>query len=73
VLTLAEAVTHPANVARGVHLPAPGGVQPAFAPRLSDTPAHVGTVPDASPDAAADRLVAWGVDPARARALAVAR
>ena len=73
VLTLAEAVAHPANAVRGVHLPAPGGVQPAFAPRLSATPAQVGAVPDGSPDAAADRLVAWGLDPDHARALAAAR
>lgn len=73
VLTLDEAVAHPANAARGVHLPAAGGVQPAFAPRLSDTPAQVGAVPDGSPDAAADRLVAWGLDPDHARALAAAQ
>lgn len=66
VLTMEEAVEHPANRARHVHRPAPGGTQPAFAPRLSLTPGQVGAMPGpAGDEAAADRLAAWGLSPTR--------
>lgn len=67
VLTMAEAAAHPANTARGVHVTAPGGVQPAFAPRLSDTPGGVGAMPDRPGAEAAPRLAAWGFDAARVK------
>jgi alpha-methylacyl-CoA racemase len=57
VLTLAEAPSHPHNVARGSFVDSSGVVQPHPAPRFSRTPAEIETdVP--SPDAA---LAAWGL------------
>ncbi|CAN5184776.1 CaiB/BaiF CoA-transferase family protein [soil metagenome] len=43
VLTIEEAIAHPHNVARDLFVPAPGGFQPAAAPRFSRTPGEVGT------------------------------
>ena len=64
VLTLEEAVVHPANLARDAHHRGPRGPQPAFAPRLSRTPSMIAPIlhgPSADP---ASRLASWGLDEA---------
>jgi alpha-methylacyl-CoA racemase len=61
VLSMAEAVQHPHNVARGTFVEADGVVQPAPAPRFSRTPATLTTgarVPGEDTDAV---LADWGV------------
>ena len=62
VLEMAEAPLHPANRARGVFVELEGVVQPAPAPRFSDTP---GAVQGPPPQIGADRaaiLRDWGVE-----------
>lgn len=61
VLTMEEAVAHPANLTRHVHCPAPGGTQPAFAPRLDRTPGIVGEMPGPPGADAAVHLARWGI------------
>jgi alpha-methylacyl-CoA racemase len=57
VLTLAEAPSHPHNVARGSFVESGGVVQPRPAPRFSRTPAEI----DADVPLAQDALAAWGL------------
>ncbi len=62
VLPLAEAYTHPHNVARGTYVEHHGVTQPAPAPRFSATPASLG-VPPARPGAhTRETLTDWGID-----------
>jgi len=64
VLSPEEAIEHPANVARQVHVTVDGAVQPAPAPRFSRTPAAISGPPTPPGDAGAiDRLRAWGIEP----------
>lgn len=56
VLTVPEAIEHPHNVARNLFVAAPGGYQPAVAPRFSRTPGAVGS---ATADDGAERLRQW--------------
>ncbi|MBV8971399.1 MAG: CoA transferase [Sphingomonadaceae bacterium] len=70
VLSLAEAPTHPHNVARGTFVEAGGVVQPAPAPRYSTTATVVPTMPAAF--AGADVLAAIGYAPERVAALTAA-
>lgn len=65
VLTMAEAVHHPANVARRAHVTLAGIEQPAPAPRFSRTPASLSTPPVLPGVGGASRLVDWGVPEAR--------
>ncbi len=69
VLTLDEAIVHPANVARDAHRSSVAGVQPSPAPRLSRTPAAIGTPPGASGEGGAAALIEWGISAEQARAL----
>jgi alpha-methylacyl-CoA racemase len=62
VLTPEEAIAHPANVARSVHVTVDGAVQPAPAPRFSRTPASISSPPGIPGPEGADRLRAWGID-----------
>jgi alpha-methylacyl-CoA racemase len=62
VLGLAEAPTHPHNVARGTFVEVGGKIQPAPAPRFSRTPAAV-SGPPSEPGADTDAVLAdWGID-----------
>jgi alpha-methylacyl-CoA racemase len=65
VLTMAEAVNYPANVARRAHETLAGIEQPAPAPRFSRTPASLSTPPVLPGVGGASRLAAWGVPGAR--------
>jgi alpha-methylacyl-CoA racemase len=61
VLGLAEAPSHPHNIARGTFA---GGVQPAPAPRFSRTPAEL-SIPPRDPGADTEAVLAdWGITPA---------
>jgi len=61
VLSMAEAVKHPHNVARGTFTEVDGVVQPTPAPRLSRTPAQLSTGPR-MPGADTDAVLAdWGL------------
>jgi alpha-methylacyl-CoA racemase len=61
VVPMHEAAQHPHNVARGTYVERDGLVQPAPAPRFSQTPATL-TTPPARPGAdTAEALGAWGV------------
>jgi len=62
VLTMAEAVDHPSNTARGAHLTGVSGPQPAFAPRLMRTPATVRAVPKTPLADGIERLRDWGLN-----------
>lgn len=52
VLTLAEALEHPHNVARGTFTEVKGAPMPGPAPKFSATPGAVGTVPEIGGDSA---------------------
>jgi alpha-methylacyl-CoA racemase len=71
VLSLAEAPQHSHNVARGTFIDVDGIVQPAPAPRFSETPASTPVTPAAAPSAAAtnELLQRFGIDAARIQAL----
>ncbi len=58
VLTMAEAPTHPHNLARGTFVEVDGIVQPAPAPRFSRTQGAIRQAPPAAHDALA--LLSWG-------------
>jgi alpha-methylacyl-CoA racemase len=62
VLSLAEAPAHPHNVARGAFVELDGVVQPAPAPRFSETPAAMPQAPKADAEAL---LAELGYAPAR--------
>lgn len=66
VLSLAEALVHPHNVARGSFVQVNGAPQPAPAPRFGTTPAPP---PRAAGEAGADILADLGFDPTRIAAL----
>jgi alpha-methylacyl-CoA racemase len=64
VLALSEAAAHPHLSARGTLVEVDGLVQPAPAPRFSNTPTALGAQPsetDADPEGV---LAAWGIDDA---------
>ena len=62
VLSLAEAPSHPQNVAREAFVEVGGAVQPAPAPRFSRTRPEVRSAPS-EPGADTDEaLLAWGLD-----------
>jgi alpha-methylacyl-CoA racemase len=61
VVPMHEAAQHPHNVARGTYVEHEGLVQPAPAPRFSQTPAQL-TTPPARPGAnTVEALAAWGI------------
>ncbi len=72
VLTLDEAIAHPANAVRDAHHQNAAGVQPSPAPRLSRTPAAIGSLPGISGDGGRAALAEWGVTRERVSALATA-
>jgi alpha-methylacyl-CoA racemase len=61
VLSMAEAPTHPHNVARGTFVDVDGLVQPAPAPRFSRTPSAVQGPPGGTGEDAAKILDEWGI------------
>jgi alpha-methylacyl-CoA racemase len=69
VLSMAEAPSHPHNVARGTFVAVDGIVQPAPAPRFSRTPAAIRGAPPAAGGHAADALLSWGFTAAEIAAL----
>jgi alpha-methylacyl-CoA racemase len=60
VLTLAEAPTHPHNVARRTFVEVDGVVQPAPAPRFNRTPAELSRPPAAAGQHTTEVLLDWG-------------
>jgi alpha-methylacyl-CoA racemase len=60
VLSMAEAVEHPHNVARGTFVEIDGVPQPAPAPRFSRTPAATPTPPVTPGHDTAEALKDWG-------------
>jgi alpha-methylacyl-CoA racemase len=71
VLSLAEAPQHAHNAARATFIDIDGIVQPAPAPRFSETPASMPRMSAAAPSAAAtdELLQSFGIDAARVQAL----
>jgi alpha-methylacyl-CoA racemase len=71
VLSLTEAPRHPHNAARATFIDVGGIVQPAPAPRFSETPASMPLKPAAAPGAAAtdELLQGFGIDAARIQRL----
>ncbi len=65
VLSPEEAVQHPANIARQVHVAVGGAMQPAPAPRFSRTPSDVPAPPRRLGQDGGARLRAWGIDAER--------
>ena len=63
VLDLDEAPAHPQNVAREVFVRNGGVVQPAPAPRFSETPSAIQRPPPARGEHMAEALRDWGVAP----------
>ncbi len=61
VVPINEAPAHPHNVARGTYVEHGGLVQPAPAPRFSETPAHLTTPPVKAGTNTAEALAAWGI------------
>lgn len=61
VLTPDEAVLHPANRARGVHVGPPCAGQPAPAPRLSRTPGALPAMPSLPGEGGLRALAQWGL------------
>mgnify|MGYP003940846697 CR=1 FL=1 len=62
VLSPEEALDHPANLARNVHVAVGGAMQPAPAPRFSRTPSDVPAPPGRPGEGGNARLRAWGID-----------
>jgi len=62
VLSLAEAPSHPHNVARGNFVTIDGVVQPSPLPRFSATPAGIQHGPQPAGAGGAEALADWGVD-----------
>ena len=69
VLSLAEAPSHPHNVARRTFVEVDGITQPAPAPRFSRTPSGAPTRPDIPGQSTASALAKWGFDPQRIESL----
>lgn len=69
VLSLAEAPSHPHNVARRTFVEVDGITQPAPAPRFSRTPSGPPTRPDIPGQSTASALAKWGFDPQRIASL----
>ena len=69
VLSLAEAPSHPHNLARQSFVELDGIVQPAPAPRFSRTPAGRPTPPEAPGERGSASLTRWGLSPAEIAAL----
>ena len=63
VLSPEEALEHPANTARQMHVSVADELQPAPAPRFSRTPAGIPSAPVLPGEGGLDRLRAWGVEP----------
>jgi alpha-methylacyl-CoA racemase len=61
VLSLAEAPSHPHNRARGTFVELAGVVQPAPAPRFSDTPSRIQWPPAPIARDTRQALKDWGV------------
>ena len=61
VVPIDEAAAHPHNVARGTYVEHDGLVQPAPAPRFSETPANLTTSPVKAGTNTAEALAAWGI------------
>ena len=64
VLTFSEALRHPHNVARGVHVNVGTIDQPAPAPKFSRTPARVRSAPPERGEHGGRALADWGFDTA---------
>ncbi len=62
VVPIDEAAAHPHNVARGTYVEHDGLVQPAPAPRFSETPANLTTAPVKAGTNTAEALAAWGIN-----------
>jgi alpha-methylacyl-CoA racemase len=62
VVPIDEAAAHPHNVARGTYVEHEGLVQPAPAPRFSETPANLTTAPVKAGTNTAEALAAWGIN-----------
>lgn len=71
VLSPSEAVSHPANVARGV-FSSEAPTQPEPAPRFSRTPSRRGAPAGVAGAGTTEGLAAWGIDAKRVAALAEA-
>jgi alpha-methylacyl-CoA racemase len=69
VLSFAEAVAHPHNVARATFVERFGVVQPAPAPRLSRTPAAIAGPPPVNGEHSRAILTDWGFDESRIQSL----
>ena len=69
VLSLAEAPSHPHNLARQSFVEIDGIVQPAAAPRFSRTPAGRPTPPETPGERGIASLAQWGLHPAEIAAL----
>jgi alpha-methylacyl-CoA racemase len=69
VLSLAEAPSHPHNLARQTFVEIDGIVQPAPAPRFSRTPAGRPTPPETPGERGIASLALWGLHPAEIAAL----
>ncbi|HWG80918.1 MAG TPA: CaiB/BaiF CoA-transferase family protein [Stellaceae bacterium] len=69
VLSLAEAPSHPHNLARQSFVEIDGIVQPAPAPRFSRTPAGRPTPPERPGERGTESLAQWGLPPAEIAAL----
>lgn len=63
VLSMAEAPSHPHNVARGTFVEVAGVVQPAPAPRFSRTPGAIQRPPARPGEHTAEALADWGLAP----------
>ncbi len=69
VLSLAEAPSHPHNLARGTFVEVDGIVQPAPAPRFSRTPAGRPTPPEDPGERGIASLAQWGIESGEIAAL----
>ncbi|GAO53172.1 alpha-methylacyl-CoA racemase [Novosphingobium sp. MD-1] len=69
VLSPQEALSHPANLARGVHVGPPDARQPAPAPRLSRTPGAMRSMPALAGEGGIAALEQWNFDNHAIRAL----
>ena len=60
---MSEAPEHPHNVARETFVTHEGVVQPAPAPRFSETPSSIRNGPPTHGADTDDALAAWGIEP----------